>query len=117
VRKTTTKVKSKSIHTRISASLLAEAFIELLFFNKKVEQIKITMKRLDDDTPENVYINCSGRGRLKGCVVNGVFHGKINGTEKQVKAWQQFFKDFVEVPEFSLKNYISWLKQNNNSIY
>ena len=75
------------------------------------------MKRLDDDTPENVYINCSGRGRLKGCVVNGVFHGKINGTEKQVKAWQQFFKDFVEVPEFSLKNYISWLKQNNNSIY
>ena len=110
--KVTTKIRSKAIHVRISATLLAEAFMELLFFNKKVEQIKITMKKLDD-APENVYISCSGRGMLKGRVVNGVFHGTIKGTEKQVKAWQRFFKKFVEVPEFSLRDYIAWLKQNN----
>jgi len=52
---------------------------------------------------------------LKGRVVNGVFHGTINGTERQVKAWQRFFKKFVEVPEFSLRDYIAWLKQNNTT--
>ena len=111
----TTKVRSKAIHVRISATLLAEAFMELLFFNKKVDRIRITMRRIGDPGSGNVYVSCSGRGTLKGRVVNGVFHGTINGTERQVKAWQRFFKKFVEVPEFSLKDYIAWLKQQNNN--
>ena len=73
------------------------------------------MRRLNDPPSENVYITCSGRGTLSGRVVNGTFHGKINGTEKQVRAWQRFFKKFVEVPQFSLKDYIAWLKQQNNN--
>ena len=94
---------------------LAEAFMALLFFNKKVNHIKISMKRIGDVPGENVYITCSGRGSLKGSVVNGNFHGVIKGTEKQVKAWQRFFDKFVSVPEFSLQNYIEWLKNNNTS--
>lgn len=112
--KVATKVRSKAVHARITASLLVDAFMELFFFNKKIEQIKISIKRLDASSG-NVYINCSGRGTLKGRVVNGVFHGIIKGNEKQVKAWQRFFKKFVEVPAFSLKEYVEWLKQNNNT--
>jgi len=108
-------IKSKAVHVKISASLLAEAFMELLFFNKKVDKIKITMKRLEDPPSGNVQISCSGRGTLKGRVINGVFHGTIKGNEEQVKAWQRFFKKFVEVPAFSLKDYIEWLRQNNNT--
>ncbi|MBA7695865.1 hypothetical protein ES703_104505 [subsurface metagenome] len=94
---------------------LAEAFMDLLFFNKNVSQIKISMKRIGDVPGKNVYITCSGRGALRGSVVDGKFSGIIRGTPKQVRAWQQFFKKFVEVPEFSLKDYIEWLKNNNNN--
>lgn len=89
--------------------------MDLLSFNKKVTHIKISMKRIGDIPSENVYITCSGRGSLKGSVVDGNFHGVIRGTERQVKAWQRFFDKFVSVPEFSLQNYIEWLKNNNNT--
>ena len=109
-----TEIKSKTINVQISARTLADAFMDLLFFNNKVEHIKISMKRIGDELGENVYITCSGRGSLKGSVIDGKFHGIIKGTEKQVKAWQRFFDKFVSVPEFSLQNYIEWLKNNNN---
>ena len=110
-----TKTKSKTISVQISARTLAEAFVDLLSFNKKVTRIKISMKRIGDIPGENVYVTCSGRGSLKGSVVDGNFHGVIRGTPRQVKAWQRFFKKFVEVPDFSLKDYIEWLKNNNTS--
>lgn len=110
-----TKTKTKTISVQISARTLAEAFVDLLSFNKKVTRIKISMKRIGDVPGENVYITCSGRGSLKGSVVDGNFHGVIRGTERQVKAWQRFFDKFVEVPEFSLKDYIAWLRNNNNN--
>ena len=89
--------------------------MDLLFLNKKVDHIKISMKRIGDIPGENVYITCSGTGSLKGSVVDGNFHGVIRGTPRQVKAWQRFFDKFVSVPEFSLQNYIEWLKNNNNT--
>ena len=73
------------------------------------------MKRIGDVPCENVYITCSGRGSLKGSVVDGNFHGVIRGTERQVKAWQRFFDKFVSVPEFSLESYINWLRANGNN--
>ncbi len=94
---------------------LAEAFMDLLFFNKNITHIKISMKRIGNVPGKNVRIICSGRGSLKGSVVDGKFHGVIRGTPKQVRAWQRFFDKFVEVPEFSLKDYIEWLKSNNNN--
>lgn len=111
-----TKTKTKTIHVKIgSATYLAEAFMDLLLLNPAVSNIKISMKKLDPDVPENVYITCSGRGALKGSVIDGKFHGMIRGTPKQVKAWRRFFDKFVEVPEFSLEAYISWLKANNSN--
>ena len=89
--------------------------MDLLFFNKNVEHIKISMKRIGNVPGKNVKITCSGRGSLKGSVVDGEFHGVIRGTEKQVKAWQRFFDKFISVPEFSLTNYIEWLKSSNNN--
>jgi len=110
-----TKNKSKTVNVQISARHLAEAFIDLLSFNKKVDHIKISMKRIGDVPGENVYITCSGRGSLKGSVIDGNFHGVIKGTAREVKAWQRFFDSFVSVPEFSLQKYIEWLKSNNNN--
>lgn len=104
---------SKAIHVRITAEMLVEAFMESLYFNRKVKRIRISMSRFGDKCPtQNVYITCSGRGKMKGRIVNGVFHGTISGTEKDVGEWQNFFKRFIEVPEFSLKDYVAWLQQN-----
>lgn len=63
----------------------------------------------------DVYITLSGRGRIKGKIEQGIFHGTVSGSEKQIKSWQTFFKAFVEVPEFSLKEYVQWLKTQNNN--
>ena len=112
---TITKTKTKTINVQISARTLAEAIIDLLSYNKKVDHIKISIKRIGDVPGENVYITCSGRGSLKGSIIDGKFHGIIRGTPRQVKAWQRFFDKFVSVPEFSLQNYIKWLKNNNTS--
>lgn len=98
----------------MSARTLAEAFIDLLYFNKNINHIKISMKRLGD-VPENVSITCSGRGSLKGNVIDGKFHGIIRGTPRQVKAWQRFFNKFISVPAFSLTMYINWVKSNNDN--
>ena len=73
------------------------------------------MKRIGEVPGRNVYITCSGRGTLKGSVIDGEFHGTIRGTERQIKAWQRFFDKFISVPEFSLTNYIEWLKSSNNN--
>jgi len=106
-------LKSTPIHIRITSEMLVEAFLESLYYNKNVKRIRITMSRFGAKCPtQNVYITCSGRGKMKGRIVNGVFHGTISGTEKEVEVWQTFFKRFIEVPEFSLKDYVAWLQQN-----
>ena len=106
---------SKTINIQISARGIADAFMDLIFFHKKVDHVKISIKRFGDVPGENVSITCSGRGSLKGNVIDGTFHGIIRGTPAQVKAWQRFFDKFVEVPRFNLHEYIEWLHNNNNS--
>lgn len=92
---------------------MVEAFIESLYFNKEVEKVRIHLSRIGHEVPtHDVHIACSGRGRVKGKIVEGVFHGTIYGTDKVIKEWQEFFKMFVEVPRFRLSEYIRWLKAN-----
>lgn len=108
------KRRSKTVHIKITPELLVEAFMESLYFNKKVERVRISMSRYGHEMPnQNVYITCSGRGRVKGKIVNGKLHGTIYGTDKEIKEWQEFFADFLQVPEFSLNDYIIWLRANS----
>jgi len=108
--------KFKTFHIRITPELLIEAFVESVYVNKSVQQIKITMSRYGYECPtHDVYITLSGRGKIKGKIEQGIFHGTVSGSEKQIKNWQTFFKAFIEVPEFSLKEYVEWLKTQNNS--
>lgn len=113
---TKTKRKSKTIHIKITPELLIEAFLETLYFNKSVERVRIVVSRFKPEVPtQDVFITCSGRGRIKGKIVNGVFHGTIYGTERDIKRWQKFFSDFIEEPGFKLMDYIEWLRQNNQA--
>lgn len=105
----------KKLNIRITAELLVEAFMESVYMNKSVKQIKITMSRHGVACPtHDLYISLSGRGKIKGVIEQGVFRGTVSGTRKMVNSWQKFFKAFLEVPEFSLKEYVQWLKTNNN---
>jgi hypothetical protein len=108
------KLTSKTIHVKIPAIVLADAFTELFQFNEKVDQIKVRMKRIQGAPKETIQISCFGRGKISGRVVDGTFHGVIKGTKRQVNRWERFFKKFVEVPEFSLQEYVSWLRNDNN---
>jgi len=106
-------LKSKTVHIRITPEILIEAFMESLYFNKDVERVKVYLSRFGHEVPtHNVHITCSGRGRVKGKIVEGVFHGTIYGTEKEIGEWMEFLKMFVEVPGFELSRYIKWLKSN-----
>lgn len=111
------KRRSKSIHVKITTEMLIEAFVECLYFNKNVKKVRIVISRHGDEVPnQNVYITCTGRGRIKGKIVENKFHGTIYGTEREIKAWLKFFKDFVEAPEFSLEDYVRWLRNSKNSL-
>jgi len=118
-----TESKSKALHVKITPELLVEVFLESLYFNKDVKKISFSMSRMDEATAEptapqapNVWISGTimTRGSIRGKIVNGVFHGTVIGTEKQIKKWDKLFSEFIAVPEFSLQDYISFLKAKNN---
>jgi len=107
--------KSKAVHVKITPEVLVEALIETMYFNKKVDKVRVSISKLGDGVPNhNVQISCTGVGRVNGKIVDGVLHGTIFGTEKEIEHWQKFFSDFLEVPEFSLTRYIEWLKTNSH---
>jgi hypothetical protein len=115
--------KSKALHVKITPELLVEVFLESLYFNKDVKKIRFSMSRMDEATatptaPQAPNVWISGtimtKGNIRGKIVNGVFHGKVSGTEKQIKKWDKLFSEFIAVPEFSLQDYITFLKANNN---
>ena len=108
------KMESKAVHVKITPEILVEALIETMYFNKKVDKIRISISRLEDIPDHNVRITCSGVGTVTGKIIDGVLHGTIHGTKKEIKHWQKFFSDFLEVPEFSLTRYINWLKTNSH---
>jgi len=120
------ETKTKALHVKITPELLVEVFLESLYFNKNVKKIRFSMTRMDEAaaTPTapqapNVWISGTimTRGNIRGKIVNGVFHGKVSGTEKQIKKWDKFFSEFIAVPEFSLQDYIAFLKAKNNNNY
>lgn len=81
-----------------------------------MEAVRIHLSRIGDEVPAHkVRISCSGRGRVKGKIVRGVFHGRVYGTERQIKTWFEFFDTFLDVPEFSLPKYINWLKKEGRT--
>lgn len=114
-----TKNKKSTIKRKIiSARGLATAFIDILYLNKRCKQIKITMKQLDNN-PDNVSIICSGKGTLRGKVMDGTFCGTIKGTPTQIKAWKKFFSKFDTVPVLSLAElsyaYVNFCSKNNDN--
>jgi len=103
--------KSEKINIEITPEILVQAFLESLYFNKNVKTVRIHLARIGEEVPTHkVRISCSGRGRVKGKIVKGVFHGNVYGTQRQIDTWMEFFDTFLEVPEFSLPKYIKWLK-------
>lgn len=105
--------KSEKINIEITPETLVLAFMESLYFNENVEAVRIHLARIGDEIPTHkVRISCSGRGKVKGKIVSGVFHGRIYGTENQINAWIEFFNTFVAVPEFSFTKYVQWLKKD-----
>jgi len=100
-------MKVKKFKVRVSAEVLVNAYVESLYFNEKVTKIKITLKK---DSNQMIQILCTGRGRLRGRIVKDVVEIWVSGTDEELLAWTQFFRDFATVPEFSLREYIEWAK-------
>jgi len=76
------------------------------------------MEQLDNN-PDNISIICSGKGTLRGTVMDGAFRGTIKGTPRQVQAWQKFFARFDTVPALSLAElsyaYVNFCSKNNGN--
>jgi len=108
--------KSEKINIEITPETLVLAFMESLYFNKNVESVRIHLARIGEEVPTHkVRISCSGRGKVRGKIVSGVFHGRIYGTEHQIDTWLEFFNTFVAVPEFSFTKYVQWLKNERRT--
>lgn len=114
---TKTENKKSTVNIRISARSIVAAFIDILYLNKRCREIKISMKKLD--SPDSISINCSGKGTLKGKVIDGTFRGTIKGTPAQVKSWQKLFARFDSVPPISFAEltyaYVNFCSKNNNN--
>ena len=100
-------MKAKKFKVRVSAEVLVNAYIESLFFNEKVTKVKITLKK---DSNQVIRILCTGRGKLRGKIVKDVAEIWVSGTDEELLAWTQFFRDFATVPEFSLRDYVNWAR-------
>jgi len=101
--------KTKKFKVRIPVETLVQAYVESLYFNEKVTSVKITLKK---NSNQEIKILCTGRGRIRGKFVKDVAELWITGTEEELLAWTQFFRDFTKVPEFSLRDYVEWAKGN-----
>ena len=104
---TDSKKTTKKFRVRIQAEILVRAYLEILYFNKKVDKIRISIKK---NTNQELTVTCTGRGRLRGRIRKDVADIWVTGTPEEVKHWDTFFTDFAQVPAFSLKEYVSWLK-------
>lgn len=87
--------------------VLVHAVLEVLYFNEKVDKVRITIKK---NSNQELEITCSGRGRLRGRIRKDVADIWVTGTDEEVSAWERFFTDFAQVPAFSLRQYLQWAK-------
>ena len=99
--------KTKKFKVRVPVETLVHAYVESLYFNEKVASVKIVLKK---NSNQEISILCTGRGRIRGKITKDVAELWVTGTEEELLAWAQFFKDFVKVPEFSLHRYLEWVK-------
>jgi len=87
--------------------VLVQASLDVLYFNKTVEKVKIELKK---NSNQELEIFCSGRGKLRAKITKDTADIWVTGTEEEISAWEQFFIDFASVPEFSLRQYVQWAK-------
>ncbi len=86
---------------------IIQALVEILYFNKAVDKVKIDLKK---NCNQEIEFACRGRGNLTGKITRDTTEIWVSGTEEEVKAWTRFFNDFATVPEFNLREYIQWAK-------
>jgi len=100
-------VKFKKFKVRVSPEVLVNAYVESLYFNEKVTKVKVILKK---NTNQEISILCTGRGRMRGRISKDIAEIWVSGTDEELLAWEQFFRDFAAVPEFSLRDYVEWAK-------
>jgi len=101
------KKTTKKFRVRIPVETLLRACLDVLYFNKTVTKVQMTVKTNSNQILE---VTCSARGRLRGRITKDVADIWVTGTPEEIKHWNRFFTDFAQVPDFSLKEYVSWLK-------
>jgi len=100
-------MKTKKFKVKVTTEVLVHACLDTLYYNHNVQKVKIVLKKNSNQDLETI---CSGRGKLKGRIKKDVAEVWVTGTDEEVLGWEQFFSDFASVPEFSLREYISWAK-------
>jgi len=97
----------KKYKVRVPLETLVNAYSNVLYFNETVKKVKIAIKK---NSNQLIQVLCTGRGRLRAAIKNDVAEIWVSGTEEEVLSWDQFFREFATVPEFSLRDYINWAK-------
>jgi len=100
-------LKTKRFKVRVSVEEITRAYVESLYFNEIVKKVGIVIKK---NSNQEVEIRCYGRGTLRGKIRKDAAEIWVSGTSEEVLGWEQFFRDFVSVPEFSLREYMNWAK-------
>ena len=101
------KSKTKKFKVRVPLERIVNACLEILYFNEKVEKVRITIKK---NSNQDIRLSCTGRGKLTARIRKDVAEVWVTGTDEELVSWEQFFTDFVTVPEFRLAEYIKWTK-------
>jgi len=97
----------KKYKVRVPLETLVNAYSNVLYFNETVKKVRITIKK---NSNQLIQVLCTGRGKLRATIKKDVAEIWVSGTEEEVLSWDQFFREFATVPEFSLRDYIDWAK-------
>ena len=101
------KSKTKKFRVRVPIEKIVNACLEILYFNEKVDKVRISIKK---NSNQDIRLVCSGRGRLTARLRKDVAEVWVSGTDVEIQSWETFFTDFATVPDFSLREYIKWVK-------
>lgn len=101
------KEKTKKFRVRLAVEVLVQACLEVLYFNQRVDKVKMVLKK---NSNQDIQMTYSGRGKMRARIRKDAADIWVTGTEEEVRSWEQFFIDFASVPEFSLREYIKWAR-------